>query len=226
MTSLSDSVCIRYFVLLLNAFFVLSGIIITSLGIYIKGYYYSYEPFVKEQYLYAPDFLIALGAVIFFIAFVGCCGLVTENSCMSLTFTTFLILIFFFEMALGLAGYIMKEETNNYLREKLPNTMMKYNTSADIHLAWDTLQSTFQCCGVKDAKDWEKAGMKIPNSCHDSFNDSKTYQVGCMESFGGFIKKHSNYIEIAGVSLSMFQLVGIVCSCLLANEYRKGYETI
>lgn len=45
-------------------------------------------------------------------------------------------------MALGLAGYIMKEETNNYLREKLPNTMMKYNTSADIHLAWDTLQST------------------------------------------------------------------------------------
>ncbi|KAI4460662.1 tetraspanin [Holotrichia oblita] len=146
---------------------------------------------------------------------------------MSLTFTTFLVLIFFFEMALGLAGYIMKEEANDYLREKLPNTMVKYQTNADVHLAWDTLQSTFHCCGVKNGKDWEKAGLKVPNSCHNySFNSTKMYEVGCMESFSGFIRKHSNYIEVAGVSLSMFQLLGIICSCLLTNEYRKGYETI
>ncbi|GJQ78670.1 hypothetical protein Trydic_g18682 [Trypoxylus dichotomus] len=221
--------CIKYGVMLLNLFFVISGIIITSLGIYIKVFYYSYEPFVYEQYLYAPDFLIILGVIILVISFIGCCGIVTENSCMSLTFTTFLVLILFFEMGLGLSGYIMKEEAKDYLKEKLPATMNKYNTSADIRLAWNTLQNTFNCCGAKGPKDWEKINMSIPNSCYgDSVNGTKSilHGIGCIETFGNFIRQHSNYIEVSGLIFSMIQLLVIISSCLLASEYRKGYETV
>lgn len=45
-------------------------------------------------------------------------------------------------MGLGLAGYIMKEEAKDYLQQRLPLTMMKYDTSADIRSAWDALQNT------------------------------------------------------------------------------------
>ncbi|KRT78973.1 Tetraspannin [Oryctes borbonicus] len=221
--------CIKCCVMLLNLFFVISGIIITSLGVYLKVFYYCYEPFVHEQYLYAPDFLIILGVIILLISFIGCCGIITQNSCASLIFTTFLVLILFFEMGLGLAGYIMKEETKDYLQERLPATMAKYTTSADIRLAWDTLQNTFNCCGAKSPRDWEKVNLTIPNSCYGySINGTKSllHEDGCIETFGNFVRQHSNYIEVSGLIFSMIQLLVIISSCLLTSEYRKGYETV
>lgn len=45
-------------------------------------------------------------------------------------------------MGIGLAGYIMKEETTEYLQIRLPTTMTQYNTSEEVHKAWDGIQST------------------------------------------------------------------------------------
>lgn len=51
----------------------------------MKGYYHEYDSFLDNKFIYASDLLIVIGAVIFIVAFFGCCGAVKENACMTLT---------------------------------------------------------------------------------------------------------------------------------------------
>lgn len=56
-----------------------------SVGLAVKEHYHEYDSFLNNKFIYASDLLIVIGAVIFIIAFFGCCGAVKENACMTLT---------------------------------------------------------------------------------------------------------------------------------------------
>lgn len=66
-------------------YFQITGIILLSIGIVIHGIYHNYQHFLDNKFLSVPSLLIAIGAIIFFIAFFGCCGAVRENYCMIIT---------------------------------------------------------------------------------------------------------------------------------------------
>lgn len=63
----------------------ITGIIILSIGATVQGIYHGYSHFLAEQFFSVPALLIAIGALIFFIAFFGCCGAFKENYCMIIT---------------------------------------------------------------------------------------------------------------------------------------------
>lgn len=63
----------------------LTGLIVFTVGAVILARYYHYYNFVGEAYWSAPLVLIVVGAVVFIIAFFGCCGAIKESSCMILT---------------------------------------------------------------------------------------------------------------------------------------------
>lgn len=117
---------------------------------------------MDDQYFSTPNLLIAIGAIIFIIAFFGCCGAVKENFCMTVTvlmllyetienefnvlllqFSTLLILIFVLEFAAGISGYVLRNQTGEYLTEKLTDSLQKYNASADdpVTKMWDEIQT-------------------------------------------------------------------------------------
>lgn len=75
-----------YSLLLTNIFYLqLTGIIILAIGATVQGIYHGYSHFLTEQFFSVPSLLIAIGALIFFIAFFGCCGAFKENYCMIIT---------------------------------------------------------------------------------------------------------------------------------------------
>ena len=53
-----------------------------SIGATIKAVYNDYHHFLDDRYLSAPNLLIAVGAIILLVSFLGCCGAVKENHCM------------------------------------------------------------------------------------------------------------------------------------------------
>lgn len=59
-----------------------------SVGAVILARYYHYYSFVGETFWSAPLALIIVGAVVFIIAFVGCCGAAKESSWMTLAVST------------------------------------------------------------------------------------------------------------------------------------------
>jgi CD63 antigen len=98
---------------------------------------------LDDHFFSVPKFLIVIGSFIFIIAFFGCCGAYKENYCMVLTFSVLLGLIFVLELAAGISGYVLRNDTKQILTDSLNKTMPDY-TNMTLHrdtvIMWDEIQ--------------------------------------------------------------------------------------
>lgn len=234
--------CVRYLLFIFNLCFVIVGIVILSVGVAIKTYYTNYEMFLDDQYFSAANLLIAIGVISFLIAFFGCCGAVKENYCMTVTYSTLLVLICILELAAGIAGFVLHNETEDYLEKQLKDSMKLYNTSK--HNAttqmWDEIQKDFDCCGVKGPTDWKSMNNtdnKLPMSCctqtigaigidRCDYESHNLRNDGCVNKFGQAIKDHAYSIGGIGIGFGIVQVMGIIFACHLSRKIRDNYETV
>ncbi|XP_047345514.1 uncharacterized protein LOC124947445 [Vespa velutina] len=219
----ASSQCVKYLMFIFNLFFVVTGIILLSLGLTIHGIYFNYNHFLDNKFLSVPSLMIAIGIIIFFIAFFGCCGAVRENYCMLITFTTLLIFIFIFEFSGGIAGYVLRSQAGEIIEKKMQESIPKYNTSNEIAGFWDDIQIQFQCCGVKNMSDWNirfnnsdlpmscchfqqgKIGISICNTTQPN-----VYTDGCLLKFEQYIKSHAVQLGGVGLGIAAIQLTGVM----------------
>lgn len=150
-----------------NFIFVITGIIILTVGASVKAYYYPYEIFLDDRYFSLPNMLIATGSLIFFISFLGCYGAMRENWMILMVFSVLLSIIFIFELSVGIAGYVLRDKTSNYIESTLSGSMVIYDTQSSISSMWDVIQEEFECCGVHDYNDWQTPfnSSLLPVSC-------------------------------------------------------------
>ncbi|XP_066144998.1 CD63 antigen-like [Euwallacea fornicatus] len=164
---------IKYLMFGFNLLFVITGIIIIAVGTAVKTVYTEYEAFLDNKYFSLPNMLIATGVIIFIISFLGCCGAAKENWIMLAIFSVLLCIIFIFEFASGIAGYVLRDRTEAYLEETLRANLASYNKT---HYIWDLIQESFQCCGVDDYNDWI-----------DIFNNSSKLPISCCPRSSGIV---------------------------------------
>ncbi|XP_063922102.1 CD63 antigen-like [Zophobas morio] len=231
----------RYVLIIFNFLFVLTGVIILSVGATVKAYYHEYNRFLDDKYIYASDLLIVIGVIIFIISFFGCCGALKENACMTLTFSTLLIVIFVLEVMVGIGGLVLKHKTDELIENALNETMKEYTNNTEVNELWDNVQRNFNCCGIHNYTDWEKPSSPthklIPISCC-TFDAGSTGNVsctdassglhaqGCLDAFSDYIEGHATSIESVGITLAVIQLLGIILSCYLSRQIKSDYETV
>ncbi|KAK4876280.1 hypothetical protein RN001_012702 [Aquatica leii] len=243
MTLAWTSSCIKYLLFVFNLLFVITGIIILSLGVSIKAYFTNYDFFLDDKYFSTPNLLIAIGTIIFLVAFFGCCGAIKESFCMTITFSVLLILIFVLEFAAGISGYVLRNQTADFLVGKLNSTMYQYEpnkTDANASRVWDGIQTEFKCCGVHNYTDWygvKQLQEMLPLSCCGpqwgsvgtgscNANTNTLYQKGCVEGFGEFVEDNAFTLASAALVLAFIQLLGIIFACHLSKQIKKNYETV
>jgi CD63 antigen len=235
MTGLTGSAnFMKYSLFFFNFLFVITGIILLSIGLVVQGAFFGYEHFLESQFYSIPALLIATGIIIFFVAFFGCYGAFKENYCMVLTFSCLLICIFILELAGGIAGYVLRDQTEDLLKTSLHQTIVQYNGESYVPITklWDNVQSEYECCGVESSMDWVLAkNNSIPMSCcvippgqMDSYtcNNETTsiHGYGCAKKFGNFIKAHAVTLGAAGISIAIVQFVGIFFACYIAKKLK------
>lgn len=75
-------------------------------------------------------------------------GAIRENYCMVLTFSILLILVFILELAAGISGYVLRNETMELVETSLRDSMQAYvhNETEAIHttVLWDSIQRNVQ----------------------------------------------------------------------------------
>ncbi|XP_035772698.1 CD63 antigen-like [Anopheles albimanus] len=231
---------IKYLLFLFNFFFVITGVIIMSVGLTVQGAYHGFRDILDAKFFSIPTFLVVIGSFIFVIAFFGCCGAYKENYCMTLTFSILLILIFILELAAGISGYVLRNDTRELVTNALNGSMTQYGDPkhGDITLIWDEIQVDFDCCGVENSTDWARANPTMFNetyipmtccrpqtgavgmvSCPDA--EGKTLRkIGCVHSFGDFVKAHAVSLGAAGIALAVIQFFGIMFACYLAKQIK------
>lgn len=120
--------------------FQITGIIILSVGATVQGVYHGVQDFLSDNYFSIPKLLIAIGVIIFIVAFFGCCGAIKENYCMVITFAVLMITVFILELSAGISGYVLRNEAEQMLRGNLKHTMDDYNKVDYITRIWDEVQ--------------------------------------------------------------------------------------
>jgi CD63 antigen len=228
--------CMKYVLFILNFIFVITGIIILAVGLTVQGIYKGYSHFLDQQFFSVPTLLIVIGSFIFVIAFLGCCGAYKENYCMVLSFSILLVLIFILELSAGIAGYILHADTTQLIEKSL-NGSMKYfgdEKNMDTTVAWNTIQYQFSCCGINKPDDWIPIKKGLPMSCCTRDpnaietetcklnSTSVVHETGCLSKFSGKISDHAVSLGAVGITLAVFQVVGIIFSCYIARQIKKN----
>lgn len=129
------------------------------------------EPSVIEQAAYI---LIAAGAFIFIISFLGYCGAIKESRVLLTTYGVFLIIILCLQITAIVLAVVYKNEADEHTRGILRTSITQYygshtNRNA-VTLSWDLVMSQMECCGVNNYTDFKEAGLFLEGNRQEGIN--------------------------------------------------------
>lgn len=216
-----------------NFLFWLCGILILAVAIWIRVSKDDQQIFTNgdsgvNPYV-AVNILIAVGAVIMVLGFLGCCGAVKESRCMLLLFFIGLLLILIVQVAAGILGASFKSEFEQILNTTLHENVDLLSGTDDRAKSFQTALSKFQeefkCCGlVNGAADWgnnfqnnyktcECADM--PESSCVLYEGKTVYKQPCISLIKDLAKKHIIIIIGIAFGLAAIEILGLVFSMVL-----------
>ena len=89
--------------------------------------------------------LIAAGAFIFIISFLGYCGAIKESRVLLTAYGLFIIIIAVLQIAAIVVGVALREPAETQTKEFFHHTIRKYYTTSDhrdaVTLSWDFMQA-------------------------------------------------------------------------------------
>ncbi|NXO99934.1 TSN8 protein, partial [Certhia brachydactyla] len=231
------SSCLKYSMFIFNFFFWVCGCIILGFSIWIRVS--GAQQGIDSSMLAGVNLLIAVGAIIMILGFLGCCGAVKENRCMLMLFFIALLLILILQITGGVLGAVYKSQVETALNltlsasvDALQSTTGEYKEYQE---EFQKLQRMNQCCGLLNgAKDWGENFNKLsPNMCECElenpssdicikYNNRYIYKKPCGEVIMKEIK--DNLVIIMGIAfgLAVVEILGLVFSmCLYCQIGRK-----
>jgi len=220
------------------------GIVLLAVGISSRTSASSWKQLMEESLiLNAANILIAAGAIVAVIGFLGCCGACKKNKCMLISFAVCIILIFILELAGGIYAYTKKDTLQQDVAKGLDQILDFYGntTTADqkgFNDAVDWFQESVECCGTTGPKSWEKSkwttkmGNKgTPDSCCIKIKkgcgkgdikilvSKKTiYSKGCVEKGKEYAKNKIFLVGSVLIGIGVVQLMGILIACCLSRH--------
>ncbi|KAI5282835.1 Tetraspanin-8 [Manis pentadactyla] len=228
--------CLKYSMFIFNFVFWLCGILILAVAIWIRVSKEGQEVLTQgssggNPYV-AVNILIAVGAVIMVLGFLGCCGAVKESRCMLLLFFIGLLLILLLQVAAGILGATFKPQSGSIVNETLSKNIELLHTTDDNGKAFQKalaeFQEEFKCCGLANgAADWGNNFQEYSKSCEcpatsdmsDSYctvyDHKKVYKQPCITVIKDLFAKHIIIIIGLAFGLAVIEILGLVFSMVL-----------
>ncbi|XP_043090946.1 tetraspanin 35 [Puntigrus tetrazona] len=168
---------------LFNGIIFLAGAAILGVGIWVKvdsgsvlGVLQNIQgaPGELGQVLNVGYLLIAVGAVLVILGFLGCCGAIRESRCMLLLFFIIILIVFIAEVAGAIVLLVFKPLAENLIKqvgnEVVKSMKNEYGKNKDVTGLWNTTMTTLKCCGFNNYTDFT-------NSFY--VNDTRSYPFQC-----------------------------------------------
>ncbi|KAG8438363.1 hypothetical protein GDO86_008880 [Hymenochirus boettgeri] len=168
--------CIKYLMFIFNFFIFLGGAFLLGLGVWVlvdpTGFR---EIIATNPLLFMGAYLVlAMGAMLFLLGFLGCCGAIRENKCLLLFFFLFILVIFLAELSAAILAFLFRENlTRDFFTKELKRHYHGSNSTEVFSSTWNSVMITFGCCGVNGPEDFEDAFRfktqhpydLVPDSC-------------------------------------------------------------
>ncbi|PSN32979.1 CD9 antigen [Blattella germanica] len=109
----------------------------------------------ESSYFTGLFIILAVGILMFFVAFLGFCGALRESPCMLMTFFCFVLIIVVAEIAAMAWAYNNSAQLEEYIRESVKTTVQEeYGVVPSRTKVFDDIQMGLRCCGANGPRDW------------------------------------------------------------------------
>ncbi|XP_039266766.1 tetraspanin-18-like [Styela clava] len=208
---------IKYMMFFVNFLIFLAGAAMLAVGIWVVVDADSFKNMVSsDPAIFSGIYIIiAIGAAVFLIGFLGCCGAIKESRCLLGTFFAIILVLFLIQLVGAILAIVYRSKSMDLIREQMDD----YKTDADVKKGWDELHTEFKCCGIDGPGDW---GKDIPKSCcagmPQKCNVTLAYEHGCSNSISKM------FWILSGISLGilLIELLAMVFSCCLYQKIGKA----
>lgn len=118
----------------------------------------NFMTYIIGNHLYAASVFIILGsgAIIFFVSFLGCCGVVKEQLFMLIVYFIILCIIAGFLILCGILSIVFRSQIGDHVKSTMSDSLTQsYGVNFDSHSnraitdAWDKAQERLMCCAVE-----------------------------------------------------------------------------
>uniref|UniRef100_W5MI78 Tetraspanin n=1 Tax=Lepisosteus oculatus TaxID=7918 RepID=W5MI78_LEPOC len=178
-------------------------------------------------YIIRVYILIAVGAVMMFVGFLGCYGAIQESQCLLGTFFACLVILFACEVAAGIWGFINKDQ--------ISKEMIKFYDTAYDRATLDTLvqeekkgakevlkvfHETLQCCGKGAATAF--VGMVFSDICPKTSVQDVITNVNCHDRIRELFSTKLYLIGIAALIVAVIMIFEMIFSMVLCCGIRNN----
>ncbi|XP_013392158.1 tetraspanin-15 [Lingula anatina] len=161
-TFLLSKICLMIYAI----FLLIIGAILIGVGAWAENI--RQKNAAVNTFLSSPSaLLIVVGCLIVIIALVGAFSTLLEKFIGIKVFLILLILIFLFEIVVGVVAFVYREEAADIVGEHLRFAIDEYGKDDDITDALDKMQEEMNCCGFILYKDWERNEFYSCNATGD-----------------------------------------------------------
>ncbi|XP_043918898.1 tetraspanin-18 [Protopterus annectens] len=224
--------CIKYLMFFFNFFIFLGGAFLLGTGIWVlvdpTGFR---EVVAANPILFTGVYIVlAMGAMLFLLGFLGCCGAIRENRCLLLFFFILILIIFLAELAAAIVAFIFREHlTREFFTKELKKHYMGSNSSDVFSATWNSIMIAFGCCGVNGPEDFEETinfptmpNQNVPEACckRDLHLRQVTtdYREECLQGKESFYNNQGCYTVILNSLEPYVYLAGALTIGVLAIE--------
>lgn len=227
-----------------NGIIFLAGAAILGVGVWVKVDSSSLLAVLGEiedappelnQILNVGYLLIAVGAVLLVLGFLGCCGAMKESRCMLLLFFVIVLVVFLAEVA-GAIVVLVFQPLAEDLIQKLGDKAAKviqtdYGRSSDLTGLWNATMDGLDCCGFNNYTDFIGSPFYMNNGgafpsecCRNGFCNSTEVEIanvpGCFPKLVKLID--DNIIIIGAVALGIAALEIAAMAVSMSLYYQIG----
>ncbi|KAJ1374679.1 hypothetical protein KIN20_037420 [Parelaphostrongylus tenuis] len=171
-----------------------------------------------ESFYWILYVVIAFGAVLLILGFLGCCGSAFEVICVIGLYFTVVLILFVLKIIAVVLYFVYKSTIRDRFTDLWRSELVsKYQESQAIREALDSIQYQLQCCGATGCSDYAIFGG-YPSSCQCITNPS---QIGCATSIWNTLESNFIYVIIVAAIILFVELFAMIFSCVLVSAVRE-----
>lgn len=172
--------------------------------------------------------LIAVGAVMMVVGFLGCYGAIQEAQCLLATFFACLVILFACEVAAGIWGFVNKnqiaKDMKQFYDQAAQQTMVEdADAAAKARAVMKTFHQTLNCCGSNTLSSMINTQLRS-NTCPDSFSSENTNfsKEDCHPRIDDLFSGKLYLIGIAAIVVAVIMIFEMILSMVLCCGIRNS----